>query len=517
MADSQSPTSIQALDSKYELCQLLGWGAHGEVYQAVHIETKEKVAVKIFFTNHQDAARFVRKELSSISQLTHPNLLPFRDFGSCQWKGEQVEYIVTPFMEGGNLDLLIRKTGACKITYAVDIALQITQALQYMHSRNYLHRDVKPANILLDKSGNNAVLADFSISCSPDNPATGPIGTPEYSSPEQLGNPNEQHPSMDVYGLGVTLYEMLCGTNPFREIQKKQGQAAALQAKYLGLDIPLVTQYNQKIPKGLAQVIAKMLSANAQDRYENMEEVKSSLLPYTSTAQTMIEETSEEVVDVVSYVKISPPLSFKAKLKKIVKATSRYIIIIFWYGTILISLGWYRLWQRCFFSKQRITDLIQILWQQASNKKNQHHTYSAMSLYWQIQWLQPQHSRASNYLGDILVKCQCFTSALKCFDLAILSNPKYYSAYCHRGYVYGKLENFSRAQQDYDIAILLDSKKPQAYFYRAETWLRLALKSIEQQDFIVASQHYRCMQKDLEIARRFAGNASNNSDISSIH
>lgn len=508
MADTQSTITHQMLDSKYELCQLLGWGSHGEVYQAIHIQTKEKLAVKIFFTSHEDAARFVRKELNSISQLTHPNLLPFKDFGSCQWKGEQVEYIVTPFMEGGNVDALLRKHGPCKVPQAVDMALQIVQALSYMHSRNYLHRDVKPSNMLLDKAG-NVVLADFSISCSPENPATGPMGTPEYSSPEQLGNPNEQHPTMDVYGLGVSLYEMLCGTNPFREIQKRQGQAAALQAKYLGTDLPLVMQYNPEIPEGLARVIEKMMAATAQERYSTIEEVKSALLPYSSNAKEMFAETSEEAV---------LPRQTHTKTKNVwgtqfnnwMKRQSTLFMIGIWYCIVFLIFLWYRGWQR-FAYPNLIETLVKNLWQKISEAKSKNRFYYTMSLYWQILWLQPQHARSFNYLGDLWVKWKYFSQALQCFDAAILSNPKYYSAYCHRGYVYSKLEQFNRAQQDYDVAILLDSKKPQAYFYRAETWLHLSLKSMEQQDFTSASQHYHNMQQDLEIARHFAGGVSSDS------
>lgn len=220
------------LDNKYKLNQLLGWGAHGEVYHAENIKTGEILAVKIFFSDREDVLRFVQKELATISKLSHPNLLPFKDFGECVWKGESVHYITTPYMEGGNLASVIKKRGAFSLQQTMVITLQLIKALSYMHTQEHLHKDIKPANILLDNEG-NVVLADFSIACSPDNPSMGPIGTPEYCAPEQIIDDTTWHPRIDVYGLGTAMYEMLSGENPFRKIQKQKGQAAAFQKNVL--------------------------------------------------------------------------------------------------------------------------------------------------------------------------------------------------------------------------------------------------------------------------------------------
>jgi len=359
-------TKNMALDGKYELIQLLGWGAHGEVYQAIDIKTQDKVAVKIFFTSRQDAARFVRKELSSISQLTHPNLLPFLAFGSCAWKGEQVEYIVTPYMEGGNLESQLKRSGPLQVTQAIDITLQVVRALWYMHGRSCLHRDVKPANVLLDRQG-NVVLADFSISCTPDTPATGPMGTPEYSAPEQMSSREEQHPRIDVYGLGITLYEMLCGTNPFREIQKKQGQAAALQSKYLDYTVPLATECNPLVPEQLARIIQKMIRSNPEERFQNMGEVMRALLPFSSSPSDILDETASTPMPLG---KIKPKKSFKEQIALVLEECnkkSKIIILHIWYWIQFgLHLKYYFVQRR---SPEQTQKVIDVLWQQASEAK----------------------------------------------------------------------------------------------------------------------------------------------------
>lgn len=106
-----------------------------------------------------------------------------------------------------------------------------------------------------------------------------------------------------------------------------------------------------------------------------------------------------------------------------------------------------------------------------------------------------------------MVKWKKYKQALKFFNKAILQDPKYYSAYCHRGFAYSGIKNFTRALKDYDVAIALDSNKPQAYFYRAEVYLKLTLKNIEEKKFKNAAQCYHDMQQDLIMAKKLSNSA----------
>ncbi len=481
---------------RYHLKKLLGWGAHGEVYHAQDLHYKDDVAVKIFFSHREDVLRFVHKELHSISRLSHPNLLPFREFGESEWKGESVHYIITPFMEGGNLASVLHKKGALEIPDAVQIAVQIICALSYMHKNQCLHRDVKPANILLDKAG-NVVLADFSIATSPECPATGPLGTPEYSAPEQLSDANAQDPRMDVYGLGVTFYEMLTGINPFREIHRKQGQGAMLQSKYLDDRIAPASDLNSNVPHDLARIVEKMMASNPENRYQDMEETLKALSPFSPKIKDILSETASTFIE--TKVRSETTLS-EGSIKKLLDCLS-----IFWLSFLYSIFLWIK--KVFVWDKEKLEENIERWFAVAQDCRKQGQWKKALVFYGYICFLKQDPVRAWNHSGDIWVKWKKYHKALKFFNMAILCDPKYYSAYCHRGFAYSGIKNFSRSLKDYDVAIALEPEKPQAYFYRAEVYLKLTLKYMEEKNFKKASLSYQEMQQDLLTAKRLAKSA----------
>ena len=494
VANNDAPQGTLA--ERYQLTRLLGWGAHGEVYQAQDLQIQEPVAVKIFFSSREDVTRFVQKELNSISKLSHPNLLPFRDFGECEWKGEPVHYIVTPYMEGGNLALHLKKLGPMAPEKAVDVVLQLAQALSYMHSRNFLHRDIKPANILLDNR-QNAVLSDFSISCSPETPATGPLGTPDYSPPEQMSDFNSQHPRIDIYGLGITLYEMIAGSNPFREISKKHGQVAAIQSKYFDDRISLLSERNHQVPQELALIVRQMMSSDPEHRYQDMTMVIQALLPFASSAADIFAETDS--------LPIPKPESVRWKSIAARGWHRSKQLFIDWRD----HLYWPYIWQLYWRKKLRIGDPsdeiaeeVAFLFAKAQNLRSESKWEQALGVYHHLRMLEPEHVRMLNHLGDTLLKLKKYRQARALFDQALLIDPKYYSAYCNRGFAYVKLRRYDRAIIDYDVAIALEKDKPEAYFYRAHTRLDITRSYIETSDFQNASRSYQQMQRDLLLARK---------------
>ncbi len=402
---------------KYRLEKKIGVGAHGEVYQAVSLKEQKKVALKIFYRHlHQEILQYILKELKVISSLSHPNILKVIAFGRGKLGDQMVHYLVTPLMENGNLSELLKK-GRLDVPQSLKIAIQIAQALDYMHENKFIHRDVKPSNILLDID-NDAVLADFGIVCDVDRTQTMAAGTIEYCAPEQMENiPGKKpDPRWDIYGLGITLYEMLTGINPYHLVANTQGQAAAIQKKYEGT-YPRITEYNENIPYSLGLVVQKMI--NPQARYTNMKEVLSELRLYE------IESDS-----------CSIGFSKTEEMK-----LPQNLVVLFEKASLYTRE---KLWKKALLKYNEILAKDSCCFQAYCNK------------------------------GEIYLQRKLYTDALENFNLALQYRPEYYTALCQRAYTYLCLDDFVPALKDMEKAIELHPFRPQAFFYRALLHKKLA-------------------------------------------
>ncbi len=198
--------------------ELIGPGGMGTVYKARHRELDRPVAVKVLHAHlQQDPSfeeRFVR-EARTMARLDHPNIVRVYDFGN----REGINYLVMEFVDG----VTLRQTmaaGGLSPSEALAMVPRICEALQYAHDQGVVHRDVKPENILLDRSG-VLKIADFGLAL-----LTGPstetrltqtaqvMGTPQYMAPEQIEHPGDVDHRADIYSLGVIFYEMLTGELP---------------------------------------------------------------------------------------------------------------------------------------------------------------------------------------------------------------------------------------------------------------------------------------------------------------
>ncbi len=258
----------------FELLDKLGEGGMGVVYRARHVGNDRQVAVKLLpddvAANETLLARFER-ELEVLKQLRHPNIVHCFG-GTCESKQR---FYAMELIEGGTLAELLSRKERLPWETAVDYALQMCAALQHAHERGIIHRDIKPGNFLLTKSG-QIKLSDFGlaavVSGSRITAAGKTLGTIQYMSPEQIrGKPPLTNRS-DLYALGCVIHEMLTGDPPYLG----DSTAEVLQ-KHLKAPIPHVAAEIIDCPLELDELVFQLLSKDVEQRPESAAFVASRL------------------------------------------------------------------------------------------------------------------------------------------------------------------------------------------------------------------------------------------------
>jgi len=208
-----------ALAGRYTLERELGHGGMATVFLAEDLKHGRKVAIKVLspaFAASLGAERFLR-EIGIAARLAHPHILPLIDSGSA---GGTL-YYVAPYVDGGSLRDRLAAAGQLSIQDALRITAEVGAGLDYVHRGGFVHRDVKPENILF--ADGHALIADFGIAqacgeSSDREPLTDPgltVGTPEYMSPEQASGERNLDSTSDIYSFACVVYEMLAGKPPF--------------------------------------------------------------------------------------------------------------------------------------------------------------------------------------------------------------------------------------------------------------------------------------------------------------
>lgn len=247
---------------RYRLEELLGQGGMAEVWRAADERLGRTVAVKVILTTHLRDAHFrerFHREAQLVASLDHPNVLPVYDYGD----EDGVPYLVMPYLDGGTLrDRMVGSP--VPFAQAVSWIHQLADALDAAHAAGILHRDVKPANVLIRRDDRLA-LADFGIAKMLESPtgltATGMVvGTPIYMAPEQAqGKPAT--PASDRYSLAVLSYELLSGRPPF------DGESAlALMHQHVTAPAPPLSSSVHGLPAGLDPVFEQALSKEPERR-----------------------------------------------------------------------------------------------------------------------------------------------------------------------------------------------------------------------------------------------------------
>ncbi len=252
----------------YRILGKLGAGAMATVYKAKQISLDRMVAIKKlpkkFSQNPQFIERFFAEGRAAAS-LNHPNIVQAFDVGN---EGDMY-FFVMEYVEGRSIHEDIVTHKRFKEADAIDIAIQVAEALEHAHQRGLIHRDVKPKNIMITKEG-VVKLADMGLARAMSDVETAEaeagraFGTPYYISPEQIRGEKDIGPPADIYSLGVTLYHMVTGSVPF-----EGKNPSSVMHKHLKNELIPPDHVNPKLGAGISEVIEMMMAKKVKDRYQN--------------------------------------------------------------------------------------------------------------------------------------------------------------------------------------------------------------------------------------------------------
>lgn len=261
------------LNNRYEIIRPVGSGGMAEVFLAHDNLLDRNVAVKMLrdqFLADKELLEQFRREAKSAARLIHPYIINIYDVVS---EGD-IQYIIMEYVDGVTLKEYL-KEHKLPLNAVLEIAVRLADALQHAHSRNIIHCDIKPQNILIDKYL-NPKITDFGIAKMISNQTTvytaAVMGSVHYISPEQAVG-GKITASSDVYSLGVVLFEMLTGQVPFTG-----NTAVSVAMMHAEKPVPSLSDFMDEVPEGLQQIIDKALAKKTEDRYQNADELRRDLL-----------------------------------------------------------------------------------------------------------------------------------------------------------------------------------------------------------------------------------------------
>ncbi len=247
----------------YEIRDVLGKGASATVYVGRRSDGVD-VAVKVlssFAMGNADFRRAVPREFNALDKIDHPGVISVTKMGTIA----DVLFIEMEWVDGPTLDSLLQIGKPLELALAVQIAIEVAEALTACHGAGVVHRDVKPSNILL-RGGEHPVLFDFGLAQDADDPDAEPgrlYATPMTASPEQVAANGMIDGRADVYALGVTLFRMVTGKLPF------YGERMDVLRMHAETEPPAPLSINKSLPASIVSILDSALQKNPDDRFES--------------------------------------------------------------------------------------------------------------------------------------------------------------------------------------------------------------------------------------------------------
>ena len=317
-ASGVASTRVRAGDviaDKYEVERVLAAGGMGVVVAAQHRQLRRRVALKFLLpelcAKQEVVDRFLR-EAQAMTTIQNEHVARVLDVGT---GSDGLPFMVMEFLEGEDLGQCLDRRGNLPVQEAVDFVLQAMEALAEAHSHGFVHRDLKPSNLFVTKRPDGSPLVkvlDFGISkaISQDAEAKaltqthGLLGSPLYMSPEQIRSSKKVDTRADIWTLGVILHELVTGVPPF-----EADNVAAVLAMIIAEDPTPLDQAMPDPPPGLAEVVAKCLKRDREQRYKTVGDLAEALRPFASREGHLSIERIARMV--AHHVRVSTPVDLK--------------------------------------------------------------------------------------------------------------------------------------------------------------------------------------------------------------
>ena len=269
---------------------LLGRGGMGAVYLAEHLDLHRKVAIKVMVSPADEDQRLANerflREARAAAALDHPNIV--RIFDVARHKG--TPYLAMEYVDGETLQQVLDREGHLPISTAADAVAQAAAGLQHAHERGFVHRDIKPGNLIRDRFGSVKIL-DMGLARSFNDPnqkltealdSGAVVGTADYISPEQALNTPNIDIRADIYSLGATLFTLVAGKVPF------EGNTTQKLLNHQLMVAPRLSAFDPTIPEKLSNIVAKMMAKKVTDRYQTPAEVIAALSPWLGNSARVV-------------------------------------------------------------------------------------------------------------------------------------------------------------------------------------------------------------------------------------
>ena len=284
-SDERGEFRGQILDGRYRIGNTIGIGGTGIVFEAERLATLERVVIKMLRPAHSgnpDLMSRVRREIEVARRVFHPGIVPVIDHGTLH---DDSPYLVMKHMRSESLSSYLRRCGPLNGPEISVIMARLASILHSVHRHGYVHRDIKPEHILLNRGGYGELdvhLLDFGVCAAESAPADerarerGRVyGTPSYSSPEQAaGNPYVDARA-DLFGVGITMFEALTGKLPFTG-----SDVTAVLRRIIREDAPRAKLYSPYVDDEMDCLVAKLLNRTPATRYPSARALMRALDPW---------------------------------------------------------------------------------------------------------------------------------------------------------------------------------------------------------------------------------------------